>query len=170
MLKKLYPNQYISSIFKLDLEHLKEQGIKGIMFDIDNTLVPYDVEMPTPEIIDLFEKIQSEGFKISLVSNNNETRVVRFNEHLKVFAIHKSKKPSTRSFVQAMKLMDLGKEQVAIVGDQIFTDVYGGNRTGIHTVLVKPVSDKDELITKVKRGIERRVIGQYEKRNQQHNR
>lgn len=163
MLKRLYPNQYIKSIFDLNLDELKKQGIKGILFDIDNTLVPYDVAVPTSKIIDFFTHLQEEGFKIALVSNNTEGRVVKFNEHLKVFAIHKSNKPSRKSFVRAMERLQLQKDQVAIVGDQIFTDVYGGNRAGIHTVLVVPVSDKDELITKVKRGIERRVIRHYEK-------
>lgn len=169
MLKRLYPNDYIESIFKLDVEALREKGIKGILFDIDNTLVPYDVAHPTPEIIAFFEKLKESGFQVALVSNNTEDRVVRFNEKLKIFAIHKCGKPGTKSLAKAMQLMNLTRDQVAIVGDQIFTDVYGGNRIGLHTVLVVPVSDKDEWITKVKRGIERQVIRRYEassRRNQ----
>ncbi|MEF9959715.1 MAG: YqeG family HAD IIIA-type phosphatase [Niameybacter sp.] len=165
MIKRLYPNLYLNAISEMDTTTLKQQGVKGIIFDIDNTLVPYDVLDPTEEIIRFFEKLKDEGFQICLVSNNTEDRVVRFNQGLKVYAIHKSGKPSTKSFKRALELMHLTNDQVAIVGDQIFTDVYGGNRAKIKTILVKPVSDKDEWITKVKRGIERKVIAHYEKHN-----
>lgn len=165
MIKKLYPKLYLSSIFEINVEELEEQGIKGLIFDIDNTLVPYDVLDPTAEIINFFEMLKEKGFKICLMSNNTEDRVMRFNKGLKLFAIHKSGKPRTRSFKRALELMELPKDQVAIVGDQIFTDVYGGNLIGVHTILVKPVSDKDEWITKIKRGLEQRVIRQYEKYN-----
>ena len=167
MMRKLYPKLYLSSIFELDLVALIEEGIKGMIFDIDNTLVPYDVAEPTPEIVELFNQLKNEGFKICLMSNNVEDRVMRFNKNLKVFAIHKSAKPRTKNFKRALELMNLSKEEVAIVGDQIFTDVYGGNRTGVKTILVKPVSEKDEWITKIKRGIEQRVIRHYEKHSKQ---
>ena len=163
MLRKFYPKLYIGSIFELDLETLRKEGIKGIIFDIDNTLVPYDVAEPTEEIIQLFSKLKKENFKICLMSNNTEDRVVRFNQNLKVFAIHKSGKPRTKGFKRALELMNLKKEEVAIVGDQVFTDVYGGNKIGVKTILVQPVSDKDEWITKIKRGLEQRVIKLYEK-------
>lgn len=165
MIKRLYPKLYLSSIFEIDIKALKEEGIRGIIFDIDNTLVPYDVEEPTDEIISFFSTLKENGFDICLMSNNVEDRVVRFNQTLKVFAIHKSGKPRTRSFKRALELMNLNKEQAVIVGDQIFTDVYGGNLAGVKTILVKPVSDKDEWITKIKRGIEQRVIKRYEKYN-----
>lgn len=165
MLRRLYPKTYLKSIFEIDTKMLKEQGIKGIIFDIDNTLVPYDVAYPTEEIIDFFERLKKEGFQICLASNNTEDRVVKFNEHLKVFAIHKSGKPRRRGLHKAMELMNLQKDQVAMVGDQIFTDVFAGNRAGAHSILVVPVSDKDEWITKIKRGIEKKVVQHYEKHN-----
>lgn len=165
MIKRLYPNLYLNSINEIDTVALKQEGIKGIIFDIDNTLVPYDVLDPTDEIISFFGRLKSEGFQICLASNNTEDRVVRFNKGLKVFAIHKSGKPSTKSFKRALELMHLTSNQAVIVGDQIFTDVFGGNRANLKTILVKPVSEKDEWITKVKRGIERKVIAHYEKHN-----
>lgn len=165
MLKRLFPHQYLQSIFELNIEALKAEGIKGVIFDIDNTLVPYDIPEPTNEIIALFEKLKASGFGVALVSNNTEDRVLKFNEKLKVFALHKSKKPGTRSFKRAMELMKLTKDEVIVVGDQIFTDVYGGNKAGLKTVLVVPVSDNDEWVTKVKRGLEKQVIKRYEKNN-----
>lgn len=165
MIKRLYPKLYLKSIFEIDTKYLREQGIRGIIFDIDNTLVPYDVVHPTEEIITFFERLKEEGFQICLASNNTEDRVVRFNEKLKVFAIHKSGKPRRRGLYKAMELMQLTRDQVAMVGDQIFTDVYAGNRAGAMSILVVPVSDKDEWITKVKRGIEKQVVRRYEKHN-----
>lgn len=163
MFKRLYPTQYITSIFDLNMNELKEKGKKGIIFDIDNTLVPYDVIEPTQEIIELFTSLQKNGFKITLVSNNTQDRVLKFNEKLKVFALHKSRKPGTRSFKKALEFMKLEREAAVIVGDQIFTDIYGGNKAGIETILVQPVSEKDEWITKIKRGLEKKVIRSYEK-------
>ena len=163
MIKKLYPTEYIASVYELDLERLKKAGIRGIIFDIDNTLVPYDELEPNDEIIELFEKIREAGFKITLVSNNTEDRVVRNNEKLKVFALHKSQKPFIKNFKKALTLMACQKEEAVIVGDQIFTDVYGGNMAGIKTILVQPVSDKDEWKTKIKRGLERKVVNSYQK-------
>lgn len=165
MIKRLFPHQYVQSIFDINITTLKEAGVKGIIFDIDNTLVPYDIPEPTKEIIELFEKIKQAGLSVALVSNNTEDRVLKFNEKLKVFALHKSRKPGTRSFKRALELMKLTKDEVVVVGDQVFTDVYGGNKTGIKTILVVPVSEKDEWITKIKRGLEKQVIKQYEKRN-----
>lgn len=162
MIKKLYPAVYIGSVYDLNIQELKEEGIKGIIFDIDNTLVPYDEIEPNKEIIQLFEKLQAEGFKITLVSNNTEDRVVKFNEKLKVFALHQSQKPLTKNFKKALTLMQCTKEEAVIVGDQVFTDVYGGNKAGIKTILVQPVSDKDEWKTKVKRGLERKIIKSYQ--------
>ena len=165
MIKRLYPKFYLKSIFEIDSEALKNQGIKGLIFDIDNTLVPYDEAYPASEIIAFFEKLKKEGFQICLASNNTEDRVVKFNENLKVFAIHKSGKPRRRGLYKAMELMNLRKEEVAMVGDQIFTDVLAGNRAGVLSILVVPVSEKDEWITKIKRGIEKRVVKHYEKYN-----
>ena len=170
MLKRFFPEKYLTSIFELDIDELIQEGIKGIIFDIDNTLVPYDVAEPTKEIITLFEEIKAKGLQITLVSNNTEDRVVKFNERLKVFAIHKSQKPRTINIRKAMRLMDVQEDQVLIVGDQVFTDVYGGNRAGIKTILVSPVSEKDEWITKVKRGIEKKILKRYEAYAKQNNR
>ncbi len=162
MIKKLYPAVYIKSVYDLNLQELKEQGIKGIIFDIDNTLVPYDEIEPNQEIIQLFEEIQAAGFKITLVSNNTKDRVVKFNEKLRVFALHQSRKPLTKNFKKAISLMQCTKEETIIVGDQVFTDVYGGNKVGIRTILVQPISNKDEWKTKIKRGLERKIIESYQ--------
>lgn len=161
MIKRLYPTKVLNCIFDLPVDELLTQGIKGIIFDIDNTLVPYDEAEPTEQIIRFFEELQSKGLKITLASNNTEDRVVRFNEKLKVLALHKANKPSRKGLRKALQMMGCEANEAVIVGDQIFTDVYGGNRAGLRTYLVTPVSDKDEWQTKVKRGLEKQVIRCY---------
>ncbi len=163
MKRWLYPKQYVSSIYDVDYEQLKKQGIRGLIFDIDNTLVPYHVKEPTQEILDLVSKLKGKGFRITLVSNNTKIRVLRFNQQLKLNAIYNAYKPRRLNIHQAVERMKLNTSQVAIIGDQIFTDILGGNRAGIHTILVKPVSERDEPITKMKRGVERKIIDSYVK-------
>lgn len=163
MLKQLFPKDYIPSIFDLNISELKKNHIKGLIFDIDNTLVPFDVAHPNQKLINFFEELKRDGFKICLVSNNTEERVIKFNEKLKLYAIHKASKPRSRSFKKAMELMKTNKKNTVVIGDQIFTDVWGGNRAGIMTILVVPVTERDEWITKIKRGLERTVIDAYER-------
>lgn len=163
MIRRLYPNYYIRSIFDLSIPKLKKEGIKGIIFDIDNTLVPYDIAEPTEEIIHFFNQLKEAGMSITLMSNNTEDRVLKFNKKLKVLTLHKANKPLTKSYKKALQMMHCTKDEAIIVGDQIFTDIYGGNCMGIETYLVKPISEKDEWPTKIKRGLERKVIKSYQK-------
>lgn len=161
MLRRLYPTKIIDSVYELSVEELREKGIKGIIFDIDNTLVPYDVSEPTDKILSLFNTLQTAGFRVVLFSNNCEDRVVKFNEKLKVLALHKAQKPLKKNFTKALHQMGCRPEETVIIGDQIFTDIYGGNRAGLLTYLVKPISDKDEWQVKVKRKLEKVVIRCY---------
>lgn len=170
MLTRFFPEKYLASIFELNMDELIEEGIRGIIFDIDNTLVPYDVVEPDEKIIAFFEEIKSKGLQITLASNNTEDRVVKFNERLRVFAVHKSKKPRTKGLKKAMQLMNLSAEEVVMVGDQVFTDVFGGNRAKVKTILVNPVSEKDEWITKIKRGLEQKILKRYKVHAEKNNR
>lgn len=164
MLKRFFPSEYADSIRQIDYKKLYHEGYRGILFDIDNTLVPYDMEHPNKEIIDLFEDIKKMGFKVALVSNNNKIRVTTFNEKLKVFAIHKALKPMTRNLKRAMQAIKTNKKNTVLVGDQIFTDIYGGNRIKIKTILVVPIAEKEEWFTKIKRNTEKKIIKAYLKR------
>lgn len=107
--------------------------------------------------------VQSEGFKITIVSNNKKKRVGTFSEPTGVSWIHSAKKPLTRAFRRATKEMNLTKDQVVVVGDQLLTDVFGGNRGGYHTILVVPVSKTDGWFTKANRRVERMVMKRLEK-------
>ncbi len=161
MIRRLYPEAYIDSVYDLDLDLLKQSGIKGIIFDIDNTLVPYDEEIPNDKIFKFLKGLEEDGFKVALVSNNTKDRVTLFNKELEFIAHHNARKPLTKGIKNVIEKLGCKKDEVIIVGDQVFTDVYGGNMTGIKPYLVKPISDKDEWITKIKRGLERRVVNRY---------
>jgi HAD superfamily phosphatase (TIGR01668 family) len=164
LLKRFFPSEYVDSIHEIDYDKLFKNGYRGIMFDVDNTLVPYDMEHPNDEIIDLFIKLKEIGFQVALVSNNNEVRITKFNEKLGVYAIHKALKPMTRNLKKAMQELKTNKKNTVLVGDQIFTDIYGGNRLKLKTILVVPISDKEEWITKIKRSTEKRIINAYLKK------
>jgi hypothetical protein len=157
----LYPDEYIKTIFDIDYERLFREGYKGIMFDIDNTVAAFDQAYPTKEVIALFEQLRVLGFELALVSNNNATRVNKYNEKLKIHAFPRAIKPLTMNLKKAMNSMGSINEQTVFVGDQLFTDVWAGNALKFHTILVKPIQDKEQLITRVKRGVERQLIKRY---------
>jgi len=161
MLEFFYPDMYVRNINTVPYEKLLEKNIKGLIFDIDNTLVPFDIPQPTEEIISFFENLKEMGFKICLFSNNNQARVEFFNENLGLPAIFKARKPSSKGIKKALMLLGTTKENTAIIGDQIFTDVWCGNRQNMITILVKPVATRDEFTVKLKRGIERIVVKSY---------
>ncbi|MDA3846613.1 MAG: YqeG family HAD IIIA-type phosphatase [Vallitaleaceae bacterium] len=157
----LYPNNHYNSVHEIDYKQLQVLGVKAIIFDIDNTLVPYDILEPTPQVIGLIEKLQKDGFKLCLISNNNKNRVDLFNKELKLPAIAKAYKPLSKNIKKGLALLGSQADQTALIGDQMFTDVWGGNRVGLFTILVRPIQDKEEWITKIKRGIEKKVFKKY---------
>ena len=163
MLKLFLPDDYYISIYNIDFEKLYKEGYKGIIFDIDNTLVPYDVKYPTKENKELFNSLKDIGFKICLLSNNNKERVYTYSQDVTINAIPKGLKPLKRNINKAIGLLKTNKEETVIVGDQIFTDVLGGNRVGIKTILVKPISEKEEWISSIKRSSESFIIKKYER-------
>ncbi len=158
MLKLLTPDLHIESVFKLDLEKLKKNDIEGLIIDIDNTLVSWDIKYITERAKQWLLDLEKEGFKVCLVSNNTKDRVVVFNEELKLPAIHRALKPRTGAFKKAMKILGTTAENTAVIGDQIFTDVLGGNRIGLFTVLVVPIVGKEFWWTTFMRKIERHIL------------
>lgn len=168
MLKRLFPSQFVDSIYDIEFKKLYQDGYRGIIFDIDNTLVSYDTKHPDENIITLFDELKRQGFAVALVSNNNKIRVQTFNEKLKVDAYHKALKPSTRKIKIAMDKIGTNKSNTVFVGDQIFTDIYGGNRIKLKTILVVPISEKEEWVTKIKRSTEKKILKAYLKRVKKH--
>lgn len=164
MLAKFLPSEYVKSIFEITPKLLKEHGIKGVITDLDNTLVAWDVKVATNEVIDWFDTIHKAGIKITIISNNNEERVKKFAEPLNIPFIASAKKPFKKSFVKGKKIMNLPKDEVAVIGDQLLTDILGGNRAGLHTILVVPIVQTDAKITTFNRKIERKILNHFRKK------
>ena len=164
--KYLFPKEAAASVYDIDYDKLWQAGIRGLIFDIDNTLVTFDIPTPPAEIVDLLHGLKRKGFGICLLSNNCEERVKGFSQNLGYHHIWKAKKPGLTGISRAMEHLGLAAEQVAIVGDQIFTDCLVGNRLGIHTILTTPIAKRDEWTVKLKRLPEKFVLRAYEQRRQ----
>ena len=160
MLQIFYPKEYLNSTYSIDFEKLYDKGYRGVIFDIDNTLVPHDA--PADERAKrLFARLKKLGYDCCLLSNNKEPRVQMFNRDIHVHTIHKAQKPWKKNYIKAMELMGTDVGNTLFVGDQIFTDIWGANRAGIHTILVKPINPKEEIQIVLKRYPERLILFFY---------
>ena len=164
MLKNFLPNKHVKSVFEIQPDMLKEQGIKGIITDLDNTLVAWDVKDATEEVIQWFNLMKEHDIKVTIISNNNGERVKVFSDPLKTPFVSHAKKPLGRAFKAAVQDMNLKKEEIAVIGDQLLTDVLGGNRAGLYTILVVPIVQSDAKITRFNRMIERRILNYFRKK------
>ena len=164
LLKKLVPDLHVSSIYHIDLQALKNRGIKGIITDLDNTLIEWDRPNATPKLMEWLNRLKQEGFKVIVVSNNNQIRVSTFAEPLGIPYIHRAKKPKRTPFKEALKKLGLSPNETVVVGDQLLTDVFGGNRLGLYTILVVPVAQTDGFFTKFNRFLERMALSWLRKK------
>lgn len=165
LFKGLYPKEYLDSTYVIDFEGMYEQGIRGLIFDIDNTLVPHGA--PADErAIALFDRLHKIGFDTVLLSNNKEPRVEPFAKAVDSRYIYKAGKPKRIGYEDAMKLMKTNVSTTCFIGDQIFTDVWGANRTGIKSILVKPINPKEEIQIVLKRILEKVVLFFYNRRKE----
>ena len=163
MLKKFYPTEYVDSVYEIDFENLYERGFRGILFDIDNTLGPHDA--PAQErSIRLFERLHGMGFSTCLISNNKEPRVTPFAGALQTPYVFKAGKPGRKGYREGMEKMGTSLSRTLFVGDQLFTDVWGANRTGLYSILVKPMDPKEEIQIVLKRYPEKVVLYFYERK------
>lgn len=158
MLKLLCPDLYINSVFDLEPGFLKQKGIKGVILDLDNTLVPWNNNDINKALGEWFKSFEDYGIRMCIVSNNKKRRVSTFGEKIGLPAIHKARKPRKKSFIKGMKILKTNPSNTAVIGDQIFTDILGGNRLGLYTILVIPISSKEFIWTKVMRSIEKTVL------------
>ena len=166
MFKTFYPDQYLASTYVIDFEKLYKEGFRGLIFDIDNTLVPHGA--PADErAIALFARLKNLGFSCCLLSNNQMERVSSFNEPIQVFFIENAHKPSAKNYRRAMEMMGTDEKNTLFIGDQLFTDVYGAKRAGIRTVLVRPIHPKEEIQIVFKRYLERIVLFFYKRKRKE---
>ena len=159
-----YPALVLDRVQDITEEVLEKNGIKGLILDIDNTLVPSHMKEADENTVMWIEKIKSAGFKVCIVSNASKKRVIKFNDRLKLYAVHRASKPGTKAFKKAARLMDLKNENIAVVGDQIFTDIYGGNRAKMFTILVKPIHARENFFVMLKRFPEKIILKSYRKK------
>ena len=165
MLEIFYPRLFISSLPELDLSYLLKLGVKGILLDLDNTIIPRNTGSCSPEIIDWLNKLQGCGFKLCIISNNKSARVKMMAGELKIPAVHYAFKPFKRAFCQALSLIKTTPEKTAVIGDQIFTDILGGNRLGLFTILVVPLNGKEHWLTRlINRRLEKALMSYWRKR------
>ncbi len=143
-----------------DLEHhkLRQLGIKGIIFDLDNTIIPWDSQEMSPEIIEFLKALLTAGFKICLLSNNMDRRVKSIAAIFGIPFISRAYKPAKTGFRHAVTAMELPRDQVAVVGDQLFTDILGGNRIGLVTIWVRPLCTQEFIGTKITRRLEKLAV------------
>lgn len=165
MIELFKPDMYVKDIYSIDYKKLKSFGIKCILFDLDNTLVPSFKKKPTRKLKDFIEKIKDMGFKVIIFSNSNKKRLLPFKNVLEVDCSYSSRKPFQKKFKKVLNEYKFSQSEVTIIGDQIVTDIYGGNKMGIFTVLVKPINNKELFFTKINRVIEKQIIKKLEKKN-----
>lgn len=159
-LERFYPDECQDSTYAIDFEQLYREGYRGVIFDIDNTLVPHGAPADDRSIA-LFERLRAIGFASLLLSNNKEPRVKMFNDKVHSAYIYKAGKPAVRNYVKAMEQMGTDKKTTLFVGDQLFTDVWGAKKAGIRAILVRPIHPKEEIQIVLKRRLEWIVLFFY---------
>lgn len=160
----LYPKMYLKNVMEITEQLLAEKNIKGLILDIDNTLIDYDKKIPEG-IEEWCTNLKEKGIKMCILSNTNKVeKVKKVAETLNLEYLYFAHKPNKKGFKKAKKMLQLESEQIAVVGDQIFTDVLGGNRMKMYTILTEPLDKRDIWITVLKRPLEKLVIKRYLKR------
>lgn len=160
MFEKFFPDEYVASTYVIPFEKLYEEGYRGVVFDIDNTLVPHGAPADD-RAKKLFKRLEDIGFSSCLISNNKEARVKMFNRDIGTDYICNAHKPSTKNYIRAMEIMGTDRTNTIFVGDQLFTDVWGAKRAGIPNILVKPLHPKEEIQIVLKRYLEKIVLFFY---------
>ncbi|MCC8082453.1 MAG: YqeG family HAD IIIA-type phosphatase, partial [Lachnospiraceae bacterium] len=157
MFQKFYPDIYVDSAYQIDFDSLYYDGYRGLIFDIDNTLVTHGAPADD-RAKELFAHLKALGFECCLLSNNKEPRVKMFNDDVHVHYICEAHKPSVGNYEKAMELMRTDRDSTLFIGDQIFTDIYGANRTGIPTIMVKYIYWREEIQIVFKRRLEAIIL------------
>lgn len=160
MLQRFYPDHEIESAYDIDYEGLYREGYRGVIYDIDNTLVPHGAPADKRAVA-LFERLRRIGYRTYVLSNNKEPRVKSFCDRVGSAYLFKAGKPNPEGYRRAMERMGTTPENTLFVGDQLFTDVWGAKKAGIVTYLVKPIHPKEEIQIVLKRKLERIVLFFY---------
>jgi HAD superfamily phosphatase (TIGR01668 family) len=154
----LQPDFQYESLQSIKAQDLLAAGIRGLLLDLDNTITPWNDRSLTQGVKDWFQEIKEHDIKACIVSNNRRPeRVSAVADVLGIFCVYQAAKPRKKAFLKGLRTLGLDKSEVAVVGDQIFTDVLGGNRLGIKTILITPIDEREFAGTKILRLLERLV-------------
>ncbi len=160
MFKNLMPDMTGSSVFELPYETFRKEGIRGLIYDIDNTLVMHGAP-PNERCVELFAELKSMGFRVCILSNNGIDRVRSFAETVGADYLHKAGKPKKDGYLRACEIMGIKPSEALAVGDQIFTDIWGAGRSGIRSCMVDLIDPREEIQIKLKRRLEKPVLAIY---------
>ena len=159
----LTPEYMFEHFYEITPEFLEEIGVRALLIDIDNTLAPYEQDVPDERILDWFALLSENGIKAALISNNHADRVELFNKSLGLPAYADSGKPGGKYLIEAMAKMGVSREETAGLGDQLLTDTLAAHRLGLISIIVPPIKDKTSLFFKSKRLIEKPFIRRYKR-------
>lgn len=165
LLRNFKPKMYYQDIFKIDYNKLQAMGIKVLLFDLDNTIEPIFINLPDDKDIKLFNILKDMGFKIIIMSNSKKERVSIFAKKLGVFYHSFSMKPFIKSYLQLMHQHKFKHHEVAAIGDQLITDIYGANNLKITSILVDQISEVEEHKTKFNRFLEKMILNHFKAKN-----
>lgn len=164
-MKEYLPDMYQKSIYTIDYSKLLSKGIKCILYDLDNTIVASKSSQPTEKAKDLFTGLKQKGFKIIIFTNSPKFRLKTFTEYFGVDGVSSAGKPFTRKLKKLLFKYNYKPSEVAIIGDQLMTDVKVGKKVGITTILINPISDDEIIFTKFNRFFENKKFKELENNN-----
>ncbi|MCK5761452.1 MAG: YqeG family HAD IIIA-type phosphatase [Candidatus Izimaplasma sp.] len=157
----LYPDMYLDKVEEIPFKELYKKGFRGVLFDVDNTLVPFDQLDAHKSLEEYIKELENIGLVVALVSNNTRKRVESLNKGLKLPIMPMAMKPFGFKIKRMLKTLGIGKHETIFVGDQLFTDVWAGNGVGMYTILVKPIQKKEQWISRIKRKVEKIILKRY---------
>lgn len=162
MLKRLFwPDEYVKSVKDIDFKKIHHDGFRGLIFDIDNTIAVYDGFKIENDIMDLFVDLEKMGFKICFVSNSLRNRVGYFENRFNIKSFSMALKPLPFGIASGINYLNLPKDKIMMIGDQILTDVLGARLKNICVILVEPIKKRVEFFARIKRRIEIKILNKY---------
>ena len=164
MLDMLIPDVYAQSIYTINYNKLKKNGIQCLLFDLDNTLVSYKINEPDNKVKELFAHLKK-NFQVIIISNSGKTRLRPFKEKLNVDVAYSSKKPLRSKYKKILNIYNLKESEVACIGDQLLTDIFGANRMGLTSILVNRIEKYEVIFTRINRFFEKAILKRFAKKN-----
>ena len=158
------PDYRFASYADVTADFLRSIGVRALILDVDDTLEPYENPLPGSAVKEWLADLDAAGIRCGIVSNNSEERILKFNEEIYLPVICHARKPFARGVRRMLTALCVRAEEAALLGDQIFTDVWAAKNAGIRAILVPPIRDRRDFLTRIKRLLEKPFLRRYEKR------